>query len=127
MFNKKEKLDLEAVKRMVPLRAPKVEEAERGEEIMLTVRRSPGLLPRVLSWFFTVPVVKNFTLDRFGVAVWRLCDGRNTVGEVMRLFPRQPGWPEERTEASVLQFLLQLSEKRLVSFAPPGREQPKMR
>lgn len=124
MLKTKEKLDLEAVRRLIPLRAPSIEETRKGDEIVLTVRRSSGLIPRILSWFFTVPAVKNFVLDRFGVSVWLLCDGRNSVGEVMKRFPRQPGWPDERTEASVLQFLIQLSEKRLISFSPPGHGRP---
>jgi hypothetical protein len=122
----KEKLGLDEVRKLVPWRAPAVEAAVNGEETRLSVRRSPGLVPKLLSYFFTLPAVKNYNLDKFGTAVWNLCDGKRNVGEVMKQFPRQPGWPEERTEAAVLQFLTQLSERKLVSFAPPGQNPAKM-
>jgi len=121
LFKKRERLKLDQVRSLVPLRAPAAEWRAEGEEIKIVIRRSEGLLPRVLALFFTVPAVKAFTLDKFGAEVWKLVDGTNSVGEVMRRFPLQSGWVEERKEAAVLQFLTMLSEKRLINFGPPRR------
>jgi len=84
----------------------------------ITVRRADTRLARLLSWFFVLPPIKKFTLDRLGTIVWDLCDGRRNVEEVIRKFGEVEHLERERSEPAVLQFLTLLSGRRLVSFMP---------
>ena len=109
---------------MVPTRAPAVETERVGGEMAIMVRRNDTRLARILSWFFVLPKAKRFTLDRHGVLVWDLCDGKRNVEEVIRKFGDTEKIERARSEPSVLQFLTMLSSRRLVSFmsAPKGGE-----
>ena len=105
---------------MVPTRAPSVETERVGDEMAIMVRRNNTRLARALSWFFVLPKSKRFTLDRHGILVWDLCDGRRNVEEVIRKFGDAEKIERARSEPSVLQFLTMLSSRRLVSFMQPG-------
>lgn len=120
MPEKKAKIGLDEVRKLVPTRAPAVEVQRKGDEMAVTVRRSNTRLARVLSWFFVLPNSKRFTFDRHGTMVWDLCDGKRNVEEVIRKFGEAEKLERERSEPSVLQFLTMLSGRRLVSFMPPG-------
>lgn len=114
----RQRLALDDVRRLFPLRAPHAEWTRVGEEIRVTVRRSPGAVARVVSWFFTVPDRRSFLLDRPGAAVWQRCDGRVPVGALVAAMAEEFGWSLQHAERAVLVYLGMLSERRLVGFLP---------
>jgi len=105
---------------LAPVRAPLAEARADGDDLLVTVRRSPGRVARALSWFFTLPATRTIRLDAFGARVWQMCDGRATVADMAAALARDHGWPVERSEQAVLAFVYQLSERRLVGFEPSG-------
>jgi hypothetical protein len=113
------KLSLAEVLDLAPVRAPHAEWREEGGEVEIAVRRHPGGLARVLSWFFTLPARKTFRLDRHGAEVWRRCDGATRVRDIAASLADLSGWPRAQAEESVVRFLAILSQRRLVGFAEP--------
>jgi len=117
LFKHRVKMTMAQVRELFPSRAPNVLCQSEGEEIRLTVNRSPGRLVTLLSYFFTLPLRKTILLDRFGARVWERCDGQTPAREIVASLAQQEGWPQDRTERAVLQFLSMLSERRLVGFS----------
>lgn len=117
-FRSRRKLSTHEAHDLAPVRAPLAVSEAVGDEIQVTIRRSPGRLARAVSLFFTLPPTRTFRLDPFGARVWNMCDGRTTVGAIAAALARDHGWPADRAEHAVLAFLLQLSERQLVGFAP---------
>ena len=114
LFRAARRLSLDDVRLLFPLRAPHAVWEAVGDEVRVTVRRSPGPLARIASWFFTLPDRRSFLLDRPGAAVWARCDGRSRVGEVAAAVAVEFGWSADQAERSVLVYLGMLSERRLV-------------
>jgi len=117
-FRARQKLSPEEARHLAPMRAPLAHAEAVGDEIQVTIRRSPGRFARAVSMFFTLPATRTFRLDPFGARVWNMCDGRTTVGAIAAALARDHGWPADRAEHAVLAFLLQLSERQLVGFTP---------
>ena len=113
-----EKLSLEQVLKLCPIRAPNAECTPEGDQVRVAIRRNEGAMIRLLSMFFTLPARKNFLLDRFGTAVWECCDGKTPVKEMISRFMGRFDWPKDRAERAVLLFLTTLSERKLVNFGP---------
>lgn len=116
-------MTIEQVRELFPSRAPNVQRESAGDEVKLTVERAPSRLASILSVIYRVPMTKSYVLDQFGARVWDRCDGKTPAREIVSALSRQTGWPVERTERAVLQFLSTLSQRRLVglSRAPAGR------
>jgi hypothetical protein len=117
IFRKRIKLDMEAARKLVPIRAPGVEWTPHDGGINVTVRRTPGRMASLLARFFTVPETRTIALDSVGARVWELCDGATPVSGIVSALSGLHGWDEEKTEKAVLQFLIMLSERMLVGFA----------
>ena len=112
------RLSPEAVRNLCPVRAPHAEWTQDGDDLRVTIRRSPGRLARMASWVFTVPERRSFVLDRPGASVWQKCDGRTRVRAMAASMAQEFGWPADRAEHAVLAYLGLLSERRLVGFPP---------
>lgn len=115
-------MTVEQVRELFPSRAPNVQCENAGDEIRLTVSRAPSRLAGVLSFLYRLPLKRTYVLDQFGARVWKRCDGRTPAREIVISLSRQTGWPEERTERAVLQFLSTLSQRRLVGFSASRAE-----
>jgi len=114
-------MTIEQVRELFPNRAPNAKWTNEGDELKVTVERSPGRLASVISFFYKLPLTRTYLLDRFGAKVWNRCDGRTPACEIISAISRQTGWPEDRTERAVLQFLSMLSQRRLLGLSgKPG-------
>jgi len=60
---------------------------EGEEELRITVRkRKPGFLVPPLNWVIRPRLERTIVLDRLGMEVWDLCDGTQTVEDVIDKF-----------------------------------------
>ena len=60
----------------------KWEETEEGE-IQIKIKRDDSWRIRFLSKLFYIPKNRKITLDEVGSEVWQLCNGRNSVGDMI--------------------------------------------
>jgi hypothetical protein len=118
-FRTGRKLTVDEARGLRPVRAPAATTRHEGDELLVTITRSPGRLARWLSFFFTLPATRTTRLDAFGARVWDLCDGATPVSDIAGALARDHGWPADRAEQAVLAFLQQLSERNLVRFGVP--------
>ena len=65
-----------------------VRPAGKGELRVTVKRRRPWYFRRPVSWFLDPNLRQTVTLDSMGTGVWRLCDGKRTVEEVIDEFAR---------------------------------------
>jgi hypothetical protein len=75
--------------------------------------------PRWGRWVFRVPsgATKTFELDAIGVFVWRHCDGKHTVQQIIRTLAREYRLNLREAEVPTLQFLHTLARKGLIGFS----------
>jgi len=83
-------------------------------------------IPRRNEWYlkplflvFSVPKNRKLQLDELGSEVWDLCDGKRTVGELIKEFSRRHQLNRKETEVAMLTYLRQLVKRRLVGLHVP--------
>lgn len=109
-----------------PVRNPalKWENDEKGEaDVLVPMGQSSarkGVSGKVLSKILPPPPKeKKIHLDKVGSVVWELCDGNNTVREIVdALYEKYKMMPRE-AEISLDTYLKQLSKRGLVGFLLP--------
>jgi hypothetical protein len=75
--------------------------------------------PRWGWWVFRVPpgATKTFELDAIGVFVWRHCDGRHTVQQIIRKLATEYRLNLREAEVPTIKFLHTLARKGLIRFS----------
>lgn len=102
-----------------PVRNQAVEWRDEGERTVLVLRRREDWVGRLLSLFFVVPKERKIELDPVGAHVWRGCDGRHTVKELMQSLIEKYKLNRKEAEVSLTAFLRQLGKRKLVAIAVP--------
>ncbi len=105
-----------------PVRNSAVEwnETEEGE-VLIILRPRTDRVARVLKWIFPPPRERRIALDMVGSEVWRLCDGRTSVDQIIRRMARRYKLNRKEAETSTTEYLRQLGRRRLVGFAVPEK------
>ena len=93
----------------------KWEETEEGE-IRIKIKRNDSWRIRFLSKLFYIPKSRKITLDEVGSEVWQLCNGRNSVGDMIEKLSAKYQLNRKEAEISLLQYLKTLGEKRFIGF-----------
>src|SRR4051794_6086302 len=88
-----------------PLRLVEVEVAETphgGGRLRVPLRP-----PRWAGWLFRFPegATKTFELDALGMLVWRSCDGRTSVLQIVRRLEKRYHLTSREAEVSAVAFL----------------------
>jgi hypothetical protein len=75
--------------------------------------------PRRFGWLFRIPpgATRTFELDETGLFVWRLCDGTNSVEQIVRAVAGHCGLTKRNAEISTAQFLRTLAGRGLIGLA----------
>ncbi len=114
---KREKLSRVDSLGAVPVKNQAVSEKEDKEgNITLTLIRRQTILIKVVSKIFFIPEEKKIRLDEIGSWVWRKCDGRINVGEMIGEMSEEFRLSKKEAEISLRDFLRSLSTKRLIGF-----------
>ncbi|MXW78497.1 MAG: PqqD family protein [Gemmatimonadetes bacterium] len=96
-------------------------------EVQVSIKRQDTWKVRLLSKFFYIPRQRKITLDEVGSEVWRMCNGRNSVGRMIEELSDKYQLNRKEAEVSLLQYLKTLGQKRFIGFVlesdekPPGR------
>ena len=101
--------------------AVEVEEKDSGE-IVLTVPIVETRMFRTMAWLMRraskhpIPTHRKVELDEIGSFVWRHCDGRTTVGGVVKALCKKYRLPRKEGEYSTTLFIRELAKKQLVAL-----------
>ena len=85
-------------------------------EAQVKVTRQDSWKVRLLSKMFYIPRERKITLDELGTEVWMLCDGKNTVGQMIEALSEKYQLNRKEAEVSLLNYLKTLGQKRFVGF-----------
>jgi len=75
--------------------------------------------PRWGRWVFRLPsgATKTFELDSIGAFVWRQCDGKHTVQQIIRKLASEHRLNLREAEVPTIQFLRTLARKGLIGMS----------
>ncbi|MEC8645894.1 MAG: PqqD family protein [Candidatus Latescibacterota bacterium] len=93
-------------------------------EVQISVVRQDTWKVRLLSKLFYIPKKRKITLDEVGTEVWQMCNGRNTVGDMIEQLSETYQLNRKEAEVSLLQYLKTLGEKRFIGFVLEGEKGP---
>jgi hypothetical protein len=98
-------------------------EKTQAGEAQLTVIRQETWRVRLLAKVFYIPKERKVTLDEVGTVVWEMCDGRNTVAQMIESLATRYQLNRKEAEVSLLSYLRTLGQKRFIGFLVdrPGR------
>ncbi len=99
---------------------------EEGNAVILVEIEYKGLKGKILKALSLTPLpkYKRIVLDRMGTEVWKLCDGKHTVEDIVRHMMKKTGMSRRNMEIAVYTYLRMLVEKGLVEvIIPEGEEQ----
>ena len=99
------------------------EENDNGE-VQVFIERQETWKVRLLSKVFYIPKERKITLDEVGTEVWRMCNGRNSVGDMIELLSDKYQLNRKEAEVSLLQYLKTLGQKRFIGFVLEGEDSP---
>ncbi|MFX0087294.1 MAG: PqqD family protein [Candidatus Hodarchaeota archaeon] len=99
---------------------PLVEQKKKNEESLL-LKIDIGDLKRRKRFgrFLPTPNYKRIQLDKLGMEVFLLCDGKNRVKDIMVKFQEKFKLTQTETEVSVQNFLMSLTQRHIIGFLIP--------
>jgi hypothetical protein len=94
--------------------AMKLDLRKDGSAIASIPMQKPRYLVPPFSWLLPYSSHKRVELDRLGIAVLGLCDGKRRVEEIIEVFAREHLLSWRESQICVVQFLRQIVERRLI-------------
>jgi len=100
-----------------PVRNPelKIEPTEKGG-LKVYLKRSTAWWVWVLAVLFPIPRERMVELDEVGKQVWELCDGKNTLQDMIEIFRREHKLTRAEAEWSLRTYLRDLGKRGMVAF-----------
>lgn len=95
-----------------------------GNVVLIAEIAEKGLLSRLLKWFSVVPPprYKKFVLDKMGSKVWLMCNGENTIEDIVKALVKETGLSRRNVELAVYSYLNTLISKGLIAMYTPSNE-----
>jgi len=120
-FRRRKPLSREQSLASIPVRnqAIEAEETEDGE-IRLVIPLRQTWWARLLARAFYVPKTRRVALDEVGSFVWRLCDGKHNVRQIIQALCQRYRLHRKEAEVSVVAYLRQLARKGIIGIAVLG-------
>lgn len=100
-----------------PLRNPALDWYEEEDRVVLHIHRAQTWKTRLLGVFFPLPEDRRVALDAIGTDVWRMLDGKATLGQIARAVANKYKLSPREAELSVQQFFKELGRRGYVGFA----------
>ena len=103
-----------------PVRNPQLKWRINEEELVeVIVPRRKDIFGRAVGFLFFVPENRPVTLDEVGSRVWHLCDGEETVDEIIQVLSEEYKLGRREVEASLTEYLRTLGQRGMVGFLIP--------
>ena len=98
-----------------PLRNPELEVTYTDDgEVSIRIPRRKVWWLNALAKLGRLPEYRIITLDAVGTSVWDLCDGENTVKELIGTLAQEHQLSRKEAELSMVTYLRQLAERGVV-------------
>ena len=91
------------------------ERDEAGLVVLSIPRRADGL-GKILTIVFVVPKSRSVQLDEVGSFVWQLCDGVNSIREMIRKLGSEYKLNRKEADVSLTTYLRDLAKRGIVGF-----------
>ena len=91
---------------------------------VLNLPRKRTSMVRAVSTFFRLPPYKQIELDELGGYAVELCDGTNTVNDIIAQFAQRFQLHRREAEVSMLTYLKSLAKRGIIGFAIPDEQAP---
>ncbi len=103
-----------------PVRNPRLKWRINEEgHVEVVVPRRKDFFGRVVGFLFFVPENRPIVLDEVGTRVWELCDGENTVSQIVNALAKEYKLGRREVEASLTEYLKTLGQRGMVGFLIP--------
>ena len=89
---------------------------------MLHIQRQKSWKTKILNLFLPLPEERTIALDAIGTHVWKMLDGKNSVGAIARSVAKEYKLVEREAELSVQQFFRELSRRGYVGFSESDKK-----
>jgi len=98
-----------------PMHHPDVVEHETDDGcVRLTLPLAGKVRKGIWSWLAVAPAHRSITLDEIGSLVWRTCDGKRRVADVVDVLVETYKLNRRESEQSTMAFMKQLMERALL-------------
>ncbi len=82
---------------------------------VLVLKKDEGLKYKIARKLLgDVEPYRKFVLDDIGSIVWELCDGKNTISEILKKLSKRLNTEESKIEQYLLAYLRKLEKKGLI-------------
>ena len=94
-------------------------------EVSLVIPQKQKLWIRIVTKIFQLPGKRVVVLDDVGSYVWQLCDGHNSIAEIVKHLCGEYRMTRKEAETSLFTFMRQLGKRGMVGFAVPQKTKGK--
>ena len=91
-------------------------------EASLVVPQKDKLWIRLTSKLFMLPDKRVIVLDSIGTYVWKMCDGKHTISQIIKGVQNQYQLTRKEAETSLFTFMQQLGKRNFIGFAIPQQQ-----
>ena len=91
-------------------------------EASLVVPQKDQLWVRLTSKLFMLPDKRVIVLDSIGTYVWKMCDGKHTISQIIKSVQNQYQLTRKEAETSLFTFMQQLGKRNFIGFAIPQQQ-----
>jgi hypothetical protein len=99
----------------------KWDKSEENSLISLVVPQKSTLWVRIVSRIFMLPKSRVVSLDEVGSFVWTMCDGHNTIDNIIRALCNKYKLTRKEAETSLLAYFRNLGKRGILVFAVPKK------
>ncbi len=94
---------------------------DEGNTVILVELEYHGVIGKLLKIFSITPPpkYKRIVLDKMGSEVWRLCDGKHSIEDIIKHIMKKTGLSRRNVELAVYTYIRQLVEKGLLEVLIP--------
>ena len=89
---------------------------EDGEELYLNIPLKQVKLSKLCRFLFGLPEKKRIHLDLLGTEVWKMCNGENTVRDIVKFIQERYNLSRKEAEVSTLEYLRKLMARHLIGL-----------
>ncbi len=124
-LKKRPDVDRTQVMKSFPVRNQVIKwEIDDKGETSLVIPQKDKLWIRLAGRFFMLPDKRVIVLDSIGTYVWKMCDGKHTISQIVKGVQNQYQLTRKEAETSLFTFMQQLGKRNFIQFAIPEQNAP---
>ena len=121
---KKKKISLEVNRdeymKLKPVKSPFVSvQRKNSDEMLIELDISELKKRKLISKLIPTPNYKKILLDKLGMDVFLLCDGKHRIKDIIKKFQEEYHMTPTETELSIKKYLMLLTERNLIGYIIP--------